>query len=61
MKLLPIDNHMYIFYKELTFDWPSPILTSRVARVCLNDQGGNKLVSIYRFSDFSDFIKFRRL
>ena len=42
--LQPIDHHMYLFYKELTQNTPSPILQSRVARVCLKDPGGNRYV-----------------
>jgi len=53
VSLMPIDKHMYVFYKELTFDYPSPILTSRVARVCLNDGGGNKLLLHKHFRSFT--------
>ena len=61
VSLMPIDKHMYVFYKELTFDYPSPILTSRVARVCLNDGGGNKWVQCafhFRFYFFHSFFLF---
>lgn len=53
VSVIPIDRHLYVFYKELTFDYPSPILTSRVARVCLTDPGGNKLLLHKHFRTFT--------
>jgi len=51
--LQPIDHHMYIFYKELTLGTPSPILQSRVARVCLKDPGGNRFSLRNNFRTFT--------
>lgn len=62
VSLLAIDSHVYLFFQELilaaptssSFDrQPTPRLLSRVARVCANDLGGNKLLLHKHFSTFT--------